>query len=235
MGLFFVYKYFVMLNHIDCRIIIFELLNSVMEKKRRVLLVFVLLFSSFYLFSQVENSKISLGLKSGVGSEFKNSDYTFTNRFYKIDFNYQVIKTKNFVYEIVIQPEVDFGTHQMLNFYFVTPDEVNYMERRDRYLKLKDVNQYVLNIGFLARKSLYRSLSIFVQASVGPMISDTDTERLSKGFAFSDVLSLGLSYQYDKIRFDLTPSVRHVSNAGFQSSNAGFNTKNIEFGFSYNL
>ena len=67
------------------------------------------------------------------------------------------------------------------------------------------------------------------------MISDTETERLSKGFAFSDVLAVGLSYNLRKIRFDITPSVRHVSNAGLQSSNAGFNTKNIDFGLVYNL
>ena len=64
------------------------------------------------------------------------------------------------------------------------------------------------------------------------MITDTETERLSKGFAFSDVIALGFSLKVDKVIFDIRPSLRHVSNAGLQSSNAGFNTKNIEFGLS---
>ena len=67
------------------------------------------------------------------------------------------------------------------------------------------------------------------------MITDTETERLSKGFAFSDVLALGFSLKVDKVIFDVRPSLRHVSNAQLQSSNAGFNTSNIEFGISFSL
>jgi hypothetical protein len=93
----------------------------------------------------------------------------------------------------------------------------------------------VLNIGFLIRKTVGKTVSIYVQGSVGPMISDTETERLSKGFAFSDVFALGMSFNYKEIRLDVVPSLRHVSNAGTQRSNAGFNTKNIELGLSYRL
>lgn len=192
-----------------------------------------LVFSSAY--SQEWDSRFSIGVKSGAGSEFKNRNYSFTNSYYKLEFDYELIKREKMSYSIVIQPEINFGTHQLLNLYFVKPEEENAAAKREQFTQLKDINQYVLNIGFLARKKLYKQLSGFVLISVGPMISDTVTERLSKGFAFSDVLAVGLSYNLRKIRFDITPSVRHVSNAGLQSSNAGFNTKNIDFGLVYNL
>jgi hypothetical protein len=71
--------------------------------------------------------------------------------------------------------------------------------------------------------------------SIGPLITDTETERMSKGFAFADVLAVGFSINIESFQLDIRPSLRHVSNAGLGSSNAGYNTKNIEFGISYQL
>jgi hypothetical protein len=132
----------------------------------------------------------------------------------------------------VLQPELNFATHQLLNLYFVTPEESNYIEKREKFTKLKDIKEYTLGIGLCVRKPVSKIASIYILASIGPMITDTETERLSKGFAFSDVLALGFSLKVDKVLFDVRPSLRHVSNAQLQSSNAGFNTKNIEFGLS---
>ena len=72
--------------------------------------------------------------------------------------------------------------------YFVAHDEPDYLAKREKFTKLKDVKKYVLNIGFLVRKPVFESPSIYVLGSIGPMITDTETERLSKGFAFADVL-----------------------------------------------
>ncbi|WPR70219.1 acyloxyacyl hydrolase [Flavobacterium sp. NG2] len=196
-------------------------------------LFFVFVWCAVY--SQAENHTIFIGLKSGFGNEFENSNYTFTNEYYKLEWNYQLKKSSVFTYELVVQPEINFGTHQLLNFYFVQPEEYNYLERREKYTKMKDINQYIVNIGGIVRTAIYRGLSVYVQASVGPMISDTETERLSKGFAFSDVFGFGISIEKYNLRLDLGANVRHVSNAGLQSSNAGFNTKNIELGLLYKL
>ncbi|WP_290970769.1 acyloxyacyl hydrolase [Flavobacterium sp.] len=122
-----------------------------------------------------------------------------------------------------------------MNFYFVKPETPNYQQKRDEYTRLKDIREYVLNCGFLVRKPVGKVFSFYALGSIGPMITDTETERMSKGFAFADVLALGFTASYDKFQFDVRPSVRHVSNAGLGSSNAGYNTKNIEFGISYQL
>ncbi|KUJ61871.1 hypothetical protein AR687_09920 [Flavobacteriaceae bacterium CRH] len=197
------------------------------------LLLFLLCL--FNMHAQEKQSNFAIGFNYGFGSEFKNKDYTFTNHFYKLQLYYEVKKTKHFEYEILLQPEVNFARHQLLNFYFVKPEDPDYVEKRVKYTQLKDIHEYVLNIGFLIRKPINKSCSFYVLGSVGPMITDTETERMSEGFAFADVLAIGFSVKCQKMEFDIRPVIRHVSNAGLGNSNAGYNTKNIEIGVSYSL
>ncbi|TCN57459.1 hypothetical protein D0809_12835 [Flavobacterium circumlabens] len=202
---------------------------------RRLLVGLVFILCLFRMHGQEGKSNFSVGFNYGFGSEFNNRNYTFTNHFYKAQLYYRLKETSNFQYEILVQPEINFGTHQLLNFYFVKPEEPDYIEKRAKYVQLKDVHEYVLNIGFLIRKPISERFSFYVLASVGPMITDTETERMSEGFAFADVLAIGFSAKVQRFQFDIRPCVRHVSNAGLGSSNAGYNTKNIEFGISYSL
>lgn len=203
-----------------------------MTRKLLLSLLFVL---AVKMTAQEHNSHFSLGFNYGFGSEFNNRNYTFTNHFYKVQIYYKVKETKRFQYQILVQPEINFAEHQLLNFYFVKPETPNYQQKRDEYTRLKDIREYVLNCGFLVRKPVGGVCSFYLLGSIGPMITDTETERMSDGFAFADVLAIGFTANYDKFQFDIRPSVRHVSNAGLGSSNAGYNTKNIEFGISYQL
>lgn len=204
-----------------------------MRKSTLFGLLFLLVFSSFY--AQDKEHKTAVGFHYGFGNEIKKEDYTFTNDYYKLQLYYILKRTKNFSYELVLQPELNFATHQLLNLYFIKPEDPDYLEKRERFTKLKGIKEYALGIGFIVRKPISKVFSVYVLGSIGPMITDTETERLSKGFAFSDVLSLGFSLKLNKVTFDIRPNLRHVSNAQLQSSNAGFNTKNIEFGFSIPL
>lgn len=202
---------------------------------RKLLLGMLCLVSAFEANAQDKKDNFALGFNYGFGSEFNNKDYTFTNHFYKIQLYYRVKETKHFQYEILIQPEVNFATHQLLNFYFVKPETPDYINKREEYTKLKDIHEYVLNLGFLVRKPIGKVFSVYALGSIGPMITDTETERMSDGFAFADVFAVGVSAKINRLAFDLRPSVRHVSNAGLGSENAGYNTKNIEIGVSYRL
>ena len=204
-----------------------------MNKIKCTLLIFIFSITTFY--GQNTKGETSIAFLYGFGNEIKNSNYTYTNNYYKVQVSYLIKETNHFKYELVLQPELNFATHQLLNFYFVTPEETNYIEKREKYTKLKDIKEYALGIGFCVRKPISKIASVYVLASIGPMITDTETERLSKGFAFSDVLALGFSLKVDKVLFDIRPSLRHISNAQLQSSNAGFNTSNIEFGISFSL
>ena len=204
-----------------------------MNKIKCTLLIFIFSITTFY--GQNTKRETSIGFHYGFGNEIKNKNYSYSNCYYKIKFGYVLKETKNFKFELVLQPELNFATHQLLNLYFVTPEEPDYIEKREKFTKLKDIKEYALGIGLCVRKPVSKIASIYILASLGPMITDTETERLSKGFAFSDVLALGFSLKVDKVIFDVRPSLRHVSNAQLQSSNAGFNTKNIEFGLSVSL
>jgi hypothetical protein len=185
---------------------------------------------SFACNAQQTLSDIKLGFSVGFGSEFKNRNYTYSNQYFKFQFVKTVKSTNRFSYDLVLQPEFNSGTHQLLNLYFVKPDEENYIEKRERYTKLKTCNEYILNIGLLMRYPLSKKLSLYVLGSVGPMYIDTATERLSKGFAFADVLALGVNYKIGQFILDFRPNLRHTSNVGLQDNNAGFNTSNIEIG-----
>lgn len=195
----------------------------------------VLLFVVIQVSGQQRNGNYRAGLGYGSGSEFNNTDYTFDNHFYKLQLYCRIKETRNFKFEILVQPEINFGKHQLLNLYFVKPETPDFEQKRIEYMQLKDVREYVLNVGFLIRKPIEKMYSCYILGSVGPMISDTETERMSKGFAFADVLAVGFTVDYDRFQLDIRPSLRHVSNAGLGSSNAGYNTKNIELGISYQL
>lgn len=201
--------------------------------KKTLSLIFILICS--LLFSQEKEQKFALGFSYGIGSEIKNTDYTYTNRYLKGQLYYSFTTIESFKLELLLQPEINFATHQLLNLYFVTPDEPNFEAKRETYTKLKDIREYVLNVGLVIRKPITDDFSIYVLLSVGPMITDTETERLSKGFAFSDVLGIGFSLKMKKVTFDLRPNFRHTSNAGLHTSNAGFNTYNIEAGIIFPL
>jgi hypothetical protein len=202
---------------------------------KNLFFILSLVFSFCTLYCQDSKHKWSLGFHYGFGDELKNNDYAYSNRYIKGQFCFSVINTRYFKYELLLQPEVNFARHQLLNRYFVTPDESNFEEKRAYYTRIKNINEYVLNIGVIARKPISKNHSIYLLISVGPMINDTETERLSKGFAFSDVLALGFSIKTNKVILDIRPNLRHVSNAQLQRSNAGYNTKNIEFGFFFPL
>ena len=71
--------------------------------------------------------------------------------------------------------------------------------------------------------------------SSGPIISDNETERLAKGFAFSNVIAAEICFKVQKFEFDIIPKICHVFNLGFSSLNIGFNTKNIAIGLSFHF
>lgn len=208
---------------------------QILFMSRKRIFSVVLLFAALHINAQQKSSDFRIGMSYGFGSEFNNTDYTFTNHFYKAQLYYRLKKTRNFEYDILVQPEINFGKHQLLNLYFVKPETPNFEQKRVEYMQLKNVHEYVLNLGFMVRKPIGKIFSCYVLGSIGPMITDTETERMSKGFAFADILAVGFTAAYDQFQLDIRPSLRHVSNAGLGSSNAGYNTKNIEFGISYQL
>src|SRR6476660_9326576 len=99
----------------------------------KILLAFFFLLGCGLLQAQTENRRVSVGFGYGFGNELKNSDYTYTNHFYKLQLSRVFKQGKHLHYEVVLQPEVNFGTHQLLNKYFIQPNEPDFEENRRRF------------------------------------------------------------------------------------------------------
>lgn len=181
-----------------------------------------------------EKSFYRAGFHYGTGTIdnflFNDEDYAYEVNFYKLQLYYK-LKEGFFDLDILLQPEYNRAQHELLNFYFVnTPEE------RERFMQPKYINEYIFNIGMLLRKRIWSFLDIYMMGSIGPGYFDQETERLAKGFAFSDNIALGITLQCLRSLFlDVRPSFRHVSNANLKYPNSGYNSLNIEFGVSYDF
>ncbi len=183
-------------------------------------------------------SKLSFGVNIGWGHEdnflFNDPDYSYDVTFHKLQIYYPLKSKGNHSYELLFQPEINTAKHQLHNYFFVTPDEPDYLEKRALFTQRRTFTEYVFNIGFLVRKPIYHKLDSYLLLSIGPSIINKASERLAKGFAFSDNLALGLNYDIQQhITLDLRGVLRHVSNADLQLPNGGYNTLNFEIGLRY--
>lgn len=211
--------------------------------KRRYSLYLILLINillSLQLFAQEESKSLRIGLNYGIGKQpffpFSSPDYKYNLNGYKFMINYPLKKSKKFSYELQVEPGIYSARHQLLNEYFIQPKAgTDYLELREIFTKRKTITEYVLNVGMVVRYNFKEKMSFFFLGSIGPMISDTETERLAKGFAFSDIVALGISYKVGKIEFEIRPGLRHNSNANLKQPNSGHNSSNIDFGISVAL
>ncbi len=205
-----------------------------------IFIVFLTCYNSYSQKNIESNKKIRLGFNYGFGKQesfpFNSVDYSYDIQFYKFQLNYQLIEKRKWIFEINIEPGIYFSEHQLLNKHYVRPDfGDDYLEKRLEYTSKKQIKEYVLNMGLLAKYNIFKNLGTYVLGSVGPMYFDTDTERMKEGLAFSDILGLGITYKIKKFYLDIRYSIRHVSNLNISLPNNGLNSTNIEFGLTYTL
>lgn len=204
--------------------------------KLNLIFIFCLWFSTFG-FSQDSIPRykwLRTGFTFGYASQNtfikQENDYTFESKIVKFSNHFKLHRSNKNQFEILIEPSYYKSQHQMLNFWYISHTVENSDELRAKYMTLKSINEYVLNIGILYRRLLSSNSSVFALLNSGPMYIDTDTERLKKGFAFSDILAFGYNFRYKTISFDVKCMYRHVSNANLQKPNFGLNTVGIELG-----
>ncbi len=207
-----------------------------MKSKLGLLLIITILLIS-QTNAQDQQSTLRIGINYGIGKQqifpYNSPNYRYDVKHYNVLVNFSIRKSKVFSYELQFEPGIYSAKHQLLEETFMQPkDGADYLEKRKIFTKEKTITEYVLNIGFIFRYTPKERLSLFILGSVGPMFSDTETERLAKGFAFSDIVDVGLAYKAGKIMFDIATGLRHVSNLDLQSPNSGHNSSNIDFGIS---
>lgn len=202
------------------------------------------LFFLFYVFTtsliaQENQTRYSFGVNYGQANQnnflLNDPDYTYSNQYIKIQMNYLLSTSNKWRFELTLEPSYYKVEHQLLNKYFIRPDQENFEELRETYTQKRRFNEFALNLGLIARYRVFKTISTYFQASVGPMVSGADTERLRKGFAFSDILGLGFSWHRKKTIFDVRFTLRHNSNLDFALPNSGHNSAGIETGVSFYL
>lgn len=189
--------------------------------------------------AQDDLSKLRIGFNFALGKQhffpYNSTDYIYNPTGYKFLIN-RPLKTGKLNFEVQIEPSLYRAKHQLLNESFVQPDYgPDYLLKRIIYMRPKIITEYVLSVGFIIRYNFNDTFSSFLMGSIGPMYSDTDTERMTRGFAFSDIAAFGVTMNTKKITFEIRPGVRHVSNADLRYPNCGYNSATVDFGLSFKL
>jgi len=159
-------------------------------------------------------------------------DYTYTAKIVKGQAFYNLGSWKSLDFELIVQPQVQFLEHQLINSFYVTPDQENFQEKIAEFTKNKNMNLYALEFSFSANKNILKKLDIQAAISIGFSYVNTRSERLAKGFTFIENFSLGLNYKVFKNHIvHLGYYIGHVSNLNFQKPNDGYNLLGFQLGY----
>ena len=167
---------------------------------------------------------------------FDDKDYYYQTSVYKIQSFYKIASWKIVDFELIIQPQYQHIKHQLLNEQFVTPEDDNFQEKREKYTALKTLNLYAIEFGLSIKIKLLNRFSFDTTIGLGFSYIDETTERLAEGFTFIENGSIGFTYQTSKkTNLYVGGNVGHVSNFDFQQPNSGYNIVGFEIGFQYLL
>jgi len=206
------------------------------ELLKLFLVLLLSILSSSQIFSQDTTMVVRLGFTYSRGIQqyfpYNDPDYNYSFNGYKLLLN-RPLKTGVLSYELQIEPAIYSAKHQLLNEYYIQPEDGDdYLLQREIYTQEKTIMEYALNIGLQVRYNIDKKFSLVLLGSIGAMVSDTPTERLAEGFAFSDIIQIGAGYRINRVLIEIKPGLRHVSNLDFQYPNAGHNATTIDFGIS---
>jgi hypothetical protein len=180
------------------------------------------------------------GIQFSQGNEnsflFDDPDYFYRSHTVKGQLYFPITKLKTVEISFIVQPQVQFAEHQLYNEQFVLPSVVDFLEKRERYTKLKNLSITAVEFSVEAKQELFRSFSIFLQVGLGFSYIDTETERLAKGFTFIENGNLGFEIKFtSKISFQFFGGFGHVSNLNFKQPNSGYSIFNTGVSLQYVL
>lgn len=212
-------------------------------KNKFSLVVLLFCFSFSFYAQKVKKNRLipyKIGVLYNYGTEenfiFNDKDYSYSTNTYKGQAFYKLGNWKGLEIELIVQPQFQFLKHQLLNLFYVEPDEDDYLQKREEFSRKKNMHLYAIEFGFAAKKKLTNKLDLQGTISLGFSYIDTRSERLAKGFTFIENFSVGFSYQTSNKTFlYLGSNFGHVSNLNFLSPNDGYNILGMEIGFSYKL
>lgn len=163
---------------------------------------------------------------------FTDKDYDYKTNAFKVQLFYNLKKWGKWNFNLVVQPQFQIAKHQLLNEFFVTPDEPNFELLREKFTQEKTLSLYAFELGFQLRRPII-SNRIFFEANfgLGAGYIDVETERLAQGFTFIENISLGFAYSIKNSEIYLGANLGHVSNFDIQLPNSGYNMFGFEIGY----
>ncbi|MGB0404549.1 MAG: hypothetical protein ACPGEG_10665, partial [Salibacteraceae bacterium] len=136
--------------------------------------------------------ELNIGASIGWGTQnsfpFNSTDYTHKNYFIKGTLNKELYNIKKVKLEFGFEPTYFFIKHQLLNPLYITPQySSDYLEKREQFKEPITYSEFSLGVGLIIRYQIDNQFSIYCMGTIGPTYIEKDTERLAKGFAFSDI------------------------------------------------
>jgi len=195
--------------------------------------------SSFHLFGQETKNdakklkKVGFLFNSAKQNNFlfSDRDYDYQTNVFKAQFFYSLRKGQKWDVNLIVQPQVQFAKHQLLNPFFINPDVPNVQELIDRFTQERSISLYQFELGFQLRTKLFDAFYFESTLGLGAGYISKESERLAKGFTFIENFSLGLAYQLKSSEIYLGTNVGHVSNFDTQEPNDGYNILGFEIGY----
>lgn len=182
------------------------------------------------------------GIHFGYGTQqtapFNSLEYTFEQVHMLGQFELKSIGYKKFNLQFLAEGGYYCARHQLINKWFTTteffkdfPDDF-----QQNMLEKKYVHQVIFHAAVEITRFITPKTQLFGYAAIGPMWTSKQTERLAKGFAFSDNIGLGLKFKLIKnMWLSSLVFLRHESNANLQFPNSGHNTLGVRMGVVFNL
>ena len=162
---------------------------------------------------------------------FSDRDYDYKTNVFKAQLFYLLRKGQKWDINLIVQPQVQIGKHQLLNEQFIRPDEPNLQEIRNRLTQKRVLSLIAFELGFQLRRKIFHQMYFEVTLGLGAGYIDKGTERLAQGFTFIENLSLGLAHTWKNSELYLGTNVGHVSNFNIQMPNSGYNILGFEIGY----
>ncbi len=217
--------------------------QSMFQNNLHKLLFSIFFCSSLLVISQEQQKssrklkKVSFLFNSAKENNilFGDPDYDYKTNTFKAQLFYVLHKGEKWDINLVVQPQVHNAKHQLLNPFFITPDEPNFQENRDRLTQERTISLYAFELGFQFRRELFNQLFFEANFGLGAAYIDKETERLARGFTFIENISVGLAYQLKSSELYLGSNVGHVSNFNIQLPNSGYNLFGFEVGYRFLL
>lgn len=167
---------------------------------------------------------------------FDDTDYLYKTLTFKYQSFHKIASAKKINFELIIQPQIQFLEHKLLNLWFVKPTETDFEKKREEFLQLKRMLLFGVEFGFSANIKLLKNIYANTTIGLGFMYINTRTERLAKGFTFVENGSIGFTVITSKNNaLYFGGNFGHVSNLNFQSPNSGYNVLGFEIGIQFFL